>query len=350
VLIPLRTRLALGAALWLLTFASPAEAELKAIWGPTTLADGRSAFPIYRDLGVEVLQRQLSWRAVAIRRPARARNPSDRAYRWPAELDATMAAASASGIRIALMVKETPRWAGGGPQGSRAPRDVADYARFLRAASRRYPAVRHWMIWGEPTRMGSFAPMPKNRRRGPRAYASLLDAAYGALKRESKRNIVIGGMTYTIGEVLPADFLRWMRLPGGRRPRLDWYGHNPYSVRFPDLSQDPYVPGLRDFSDIDTLARELRRAYPAQRPRLWLSEFSISSDRANRAFSFFLSRAEQARWLTAAFRIAHAHRYVAGLGWYSLLDEIDRPGSLTTGLMTAAAQPKPAYRAYKRAP
>ena len=312
-------RLAFVTLLCVLAVGAPAQAGIKAIWGPARMPDGSSAFPVYKDLGVDMIEEQVSWRDIAITRPVSPRDPADPAYRWPGALDAMVNGATASGIRVALLVKRTPRWAGG-RNGARVPTRARDYADFLVAAARRYPQVRHWMIWGEPTRVGSFAPMPRNRRAGPRAYAVLLDAAYRALKRERRSNVVIGGMTWTLGKVTPPDFLRWMRLPNGRRPRLDWYGHNPFSARIPKLSQDTYYKGLRDFSDIDTLAAEVRRAYPRRRPKLWLSEFTVQSEHASYAFSFYVSPKAQAAWVRAAYRIAARTPYVAGVGWWTLLD------------------------------
>jgi hypothetical protein len=324
---------------------------MKAIWGPNVLPDGRSAFPVYEQLGVDVLERQLVWRDVAVSRPARPRDPGDPAYRWPADLDVAIAEASRHGIRVALMVRGTPGWANGGRSEAQVPDDVRDYADFVTAAARRYPGVRHWMVWGEPTREGVVEPMTPSSPSGPRAYARLLDRAYGALKAVRRSNVVIGGMTWTVGVQRPTRFLRWMRLPSGRPPRLDWYGHNPFSVRFPDVRKRPYDPGLRDLSDIDTLHREVARTYrrSGRRPRLWLAEFTVPSDRANRAFSFFVSRRRQASWLSAAFRIAKRERYVAGIGWYSLLDEADPVNGITTGLLDAGGRPKPAFEAFRRA-
>ena len=72
--------------------ASPASAEAaanKAIWGPAEV-DGRSQFPIYHDLGVDIYQAKLDWDQVAPTRPAHPKNPADPAYRWPAELDFVM--------------------------------------------------------------------------------------------------------------------------------------------------------------------------------------------------------------------------------------------------------------------
>ena len=131
-----------------------------------------------------------------------------------------------------------------------------------------------------------------------------------------------------------------MRLPDGAPPRLDYYGHNPYSTRFPKLAEGPVLQigteilesrqgkpktlGDRDINDIDTLHAELAAVYrhrPGGTPKLWLSEFSISSDSPSRAFDFFVSRPAQATWLTAAFKLVDSVSYVAGLGWYELLDE-----------------------------
>lgn len=344
------------AACSLAAAAGSAQARpLKSIWGAPTLLDGSSAFPVYRDLGVDVLQIQLLWADVAPRRPRNPRDPDDPAYRWPAVVDQAVELARLNGIGMALMVRTSPPWANGGRSSEWAPKP-AHYARFLTAASRRYPSVRRWMIWGETNRATIFRPLPADRPRGPRTYARLLDAAYGALKRRSRRNVVIGGMTFTFGEVMPARWLRWMRLPGGRRPRLDVYGHNPFTREKPNLRLGLYkaYPHARDISQLDTFSRELHRAYRSQRrfrragPRLWLSEFTVSSDRPNRAFDFAVSRREQAAWLRGGYRIARRVK-ADGFGWFNLQDEpdtIDR--GMTMGLLTNSGARKPAYRAFKR--
>ena len=222
------------------------------------------------------------------------------------------------------------------------PRRVGDYADFMIAAARRYRTVPYWMVWGEPTRGDTFKPMPPNAS-GAEGLRADARSRLGALKGVRRSNVVIGGMTWTGGVVSPPKFMRWMRLPNGRRPRLDWYGHNPFSVRSPRLSRSPYAPGVRDFSDIDSLHGNWARI-PRRTPRLWLSEFTVSARRSNRAFAFHVSEREQARWFRAACRIACRKRYVAGLGWYTLLDEPEAPGSLTSGLLDLAAGRSPPTR------
>lgn len=354
-----RTLICLG-AVCLLAFTSPPTAAakgVKSIWGPVSMPDGSSAFPIYRDLGARVFQVGLHWSGTAASRPADPTNPNDPAYTWPRTVDQAIREGRRYGIKVAVLVLNSPPWANGGRPPQWAPNN-SDYARFLTAASRRYRPVRHWMIWGESNRAKVFLPLPRFSPVGPRRYATLLNSAYHALKRRSRRNIVIGGMTFSFGPVRPRDFLRWMRLPNGKPPPLDWYGHNPFSPRFPDLRDHGYsgAPGVRDMGDIDTFAQEIRRTYRGKyrafrrrAPRLWLSEYTISSDRASSDFDFFVSRRQQARWLTAAYRIACRQPYIAGMGWFGLLDApATEPRGITSGLMTYEGQRKPAYHAYKR--
>jgi hypothetical protein len=324
---------------------------LKMMWGPVFLPSGNSAFPIYHRLGVNVFEIELVWDRVALSRPAQPTNPNDPAYQWPSELDLAVHEASLYGIKLSVLVQRSPGWANGGQPDYWEPNNPSDYANFLIAAARRYPSVHHWMIWGEPTLPGNFAPMPANSPVGPEHYAVLLNAAYNALKSVSRKNIVIGGDTFTAGLVTPEDFIKWMRLPNGKPPPLDYYGHDPYSrpPRFPNLREQPYSPGIRDLNDIDTLEAQLQHTYH-RLVKLWLAEWSIPSDSPSFAFSFYVSRKDQARWLRAAFRLVNSVDYVAGFGWFTLLDGSPSiPGHLTNGLMTWDVHPKPAYYAYKRA-
>jgi hypothetical protein len=322
---------------------------LKMIWGPVNLPNGSSAFPTYHRLGVQVFQIDLTWADTAPTQPADATNPADPAYRWPAALDQAVQQAAQYGIRVCLLVKGTPPWANNGLTPAWAPNNASDYGNFLIAAARRYPSIHDWMIWGEPNRddFSDFRPMPPNSPVGPRRYALLLQAAYRALKSVSRSNVVIGGDTWSFGIVEPADFIRWMRLPNGRPPQLDYYGHNPFGRRFPRLAK-PYFPGGRDIDDIGTLEAQLAGIYHRKVP-LWLSEFTISSDHPNAAFNFSVSRRQQARWVTAAFRLVNSVSYVAGLGWFELLDQPQGAQSLTDGLMTWDLKPKPAFYAYQHA-
>jgi hypothetical protein len=214
------------------------------------------------------------------------------------------------------------------------------------------------MVWGEPSRRDNFLPLPRFEGTGPRRYARLLDAAYGALKGESRRNMVIGGNTFTTGDVSPKAFIRNLQLPGGRTPRMDMYGHNPFSAREPSLGKGPLGHGFADFSDLDTLARwidrDLGRAPGGRRLPLFLSEFTVPTDHPNYEFNFWVTRETQARWLRSALRIARRWDRIYTLGWYSLYDEPPngpngaQGDEVNRGLLDWRGGKKPAYRAFRR--
>jgi hypothetical protein len=330
----------------------PHPSALKAIFGPVTLPNGTSAFPVYHRLGVQTLELDLSWNRTAPTRPGEPTNPADPAYRWPAELESAIAQAARYHIAITLLVEGFPAWSNGNRESSWAPLDPMDYANFLTAASRRYPRVRQWMILDEVNSTRSFNPLPAGSPAGPELYAQLLQDAYGVLKAVSPANMVIGGMTYSAGTISTHHFIAWMRLPDGRPPQMDYYGHNPYSVRFPALGKRQFSPLVCDIDDLGTLESQLRGVYGSSGhvPELWLSEFGIGNG-PSPSFDYYVSRSVQARWVTAAYRVADALPYVAALGWYELLDDPpSSPGRLTEGLLTDTGVPKPAFYAYAAAP
>jgi len=327
----------------------------KSMWGPAVV-DGVSQFPIYADLGVGIWQTGLRWNRVATRRPAQPGDPSDPAYAWPAELDAAIADAARHGISVALLVMGTPAWANGGRSARWAPRS-ADYSDFLTAASHRYPAVRHWIIWGEPTKASNFQPLRRDRGqrlkgrglRGPRIYARMLDRAYRALKAVSPANIVIGGNSFTVGTVRPRRWIQALRLPNGRPPRMDLYGHNPFSARRPVLSQPPLRHGYADFGDLDTLSRWLDRNLGPRKLKLFLSELSLPTDHANHEFNFWLTREKQASWIRDTLRETRRWSRIYTFGYLGLYDDALRPDGLQVerGLLERNGTRKQAYAAFR---
>jgi hypothetical protein len=330
----------------------------KAIWGPPRV-NGVSQFPIYRRLGVAIYQMQLNWASVAPTRPAKPTDPRDPAYRWPSDVGYALSQARRHRMRVLLQVSGSPPWANGGHgEAGWAPRRPSVYAQFVRAAARRYRRVHLWMVWGEPNRAATFRPEPeavrrrsltKSQARWPRRYARMLDDAYGVLKGVSKRNVVIGGNTPTVGDISPRLWIRNLRLPGGRPPRLDWYGHNPFTARRPDLRRPPLSRDEYDFSDLrrlysvvhDNLARRRH-----QRIRLFLSEWTVPTAPGDREFNFYVDPPVQARWIRDGFRIVNHWSGIAGLGWIHVFD--DPPGGDSTGgLLDFQGHRKPGYYAFR---
>jgi hypothetical protein len=322
----------------------------KAIWGPVSLG-GQSQFPIYADLGAGIYEYSMSWATVAPTRPRDPANPADPAYHWPAELDLANSEAQRYGMKVSVLLLYAPPWANGGKPDYFAPRNPRDFANFAAAASRRYPSVNLWMIWGEPSIASHFAPF--SRMKSPRRYASLLDASYGALKSVNPHNLVIGGNTITTGDVRPLDWIRRMKLPNGRPPRMDMYGHNPFSPREPNLKSRPVKRGLADTSDLDSLTgwldRYLHRGKRNRNLKIFISEWTIPTEQGGNLFGFWADQQTVARYLSRALAIDHQLPRVYTLGWFYLYDEQPNAAGNQNnwGLLTYNGTPKPAYYAFK---
>jgi hypothetical protein len=377
-----RPVLLLGLTATMMLAAVPAAgAAVKSIWGPSTLPVGNancpsgpdpcSAFPIYAQLGAKNYQMQVPWDRAAPTRPANPRDPNDPAYKWTSSADSAIQQAAQNGMSVAILVQGTPAWANGGKGRQWVPDNLQDYADFMYAISRRYPTVHHWMIWGEPEYGINFQPMPPNSPVGPRVYASLLDAAYAALKQANPANLVIGGMTLNGGgPVSTPDFVRWLRVGKGKKkrpPRMDLWGHNPFEFRYPNIKKKP-IGKFRGLDDVDTLYREIQRAYGVgtkgkgkkavaarkglKPPKLWLSEWTILSEQSPNLFGgFHVTPAQQAAYITAAYRMVQKLKYVKALGWYRLDDE-PNTGQIGAawGLLTGDGARKPSFDAYAAVP
>lgn len=357
-------------------FAAPAadaKADLKkAIWGPAQV-DGVSQFPIYRDLGVGIYQMAVDWRETAPTKPADALDPNDPAYKWDPNVDFAVGEAKKYGIKMLIRVWQTPAWANGGSKGNAPPSDPQDYARFTEAVAKRYPGVHLFMVWVEPIRANLYLLHPTSspnyytnpkattrlpsfttqQRADAQGYAQLVDATYGRLKALSSKNLIIGGNTTTSGDVDPFNWARWMRLKNGKPPRMDMWGHNPFGTRAPNLKKDQITAGTADFSDLDVfvpwLDRWLKRGGRNPKLKLFISEYTAPTDVANYAFPFHVTRAVQAKWLTAGLKIAKSWSRIYSFGWFMLYDSKRADGQETRwGLIDATGVKKPAYYAFKR--
>lgn len=334
--------------------ATSARAALKAMWGPG-IAHGVSRFPVYHDLGVSVYEDRLEWAVIARAKPHHPTDPSDPAYHWPAEVARSVALAQRYHMKVALQIIGAPRWANGGRPWNWAPKSAYDYARFATAAARRYPSVRLWMIWGEPSRSHNFNPFIRAPRFvhlngpqqvAPHLYARLVDAAYGALKALSRANLVIGGMTYTTGDISPQQWIENLRLPDGMPPRMDMYGHNPFSYRDPQLANPPSGEQNIDFSDLGRLATLVDRYLGRPRHtrlKLFISEWTVPTA-FDQEFNFYVDPPVQVRWIADSLRIGRELKSIYAIGWIHLYDE---PPVSYGGLLTVHGVKKPGYFAWK---
>ena len=321
----------------------------KAIWGQV-FRDGVNQFPIYKQLGVSIYETQVFWSTVARWRPRNPTDPSDPAYAWPVEVSQAIAQADRFGMHVLIQLVGTPPWANGGRPPNWAPAHPGDFAAFATAAARRYRSVHLWMIWGEPTRRTRFEPLtpaPPDtsldpaQQRAPHTYARLLDSAYGALKHLSGRNLVIGGCTYTTGDIDTQQWIENLRLPGGRVPRMDMYAHNPFSFQDPSFSDLPSPNGEVQFPDLPRLARWIDRYLHRPLP-IFLSEWTIPTA-ADTEFNFYVEPMVAAQWIRDGLRISRHWRRIYALGWINVYDS---PPRTYGGLLTQGGAPKPSFYAF----
>ena len=329
---------------------APASGFSKAIWGEV-YRGGVNQFPLYHKLGVGIYEASLAWPEVASRRPRHATDPSDPAYRWPVAIGEAVAQARRYHMRVLLQIIFTPGWANGGGAVNVPPPDPRDYAAFAKAAARKYPSVHLWMVWGEPDRTPNFsltqrvAPgtrLTPAQQAAPHVYAQLLDAAYAQLKSVSRHNLVLGGSTWSGGNIDTQRWIENLRLPNGRRPRMDIYAHNPFSDKAPSFSQ-PFSPlGQVQFSDLPELGNwidhYLRHGMP-----IFISEFTIPTA-ADREFQFYVDPPVAAQWVTKALRLSRHWKRIYGLGWVHVYDD---PPLSNGGLLTVQGRPKPDYYAFE---
>ena len=345
--------------------AAPARDRPRLSWPTKCIADspqsrgGSWIFPELRSLRARVWMGGLSWAQVAPTRPTDPRSPDDQAYAWPANLDLALKKARAYGIEPVLYVNGFPAWSNGGRDPTWVPKNPADYGDFMAAAVARYPQVRRWIAFSEPSHKLNFQPQGDRGRRAPRLYAQLLDAAYRAMHAVRRNVVVIGGNVHPAGwnddgTTAPDTFLRYMVLPNGRRPQLDMFGVNPYTERRLDMAL-PHRPGRVDFNDLDWLTRQLDRYWPGRRLQLFIEEFGWNTEHEAIGWLYVVSRRKQAADLPKAYRIAARFPRINTMCWFQLYDAPpEKPGTIwlnwTSGLQTWQGVRKPSWRAFAGVP
>jgi len=365
---PRLSAVAAAAAITIIAFlllAGPTEARYnprKAVWATDTI-NGKPALPIFKQLGVGIYSIAIDWSAIAKRRPKHARDPRDPAYDFWGNIGGRIDQAHRYGFRINIEITKSPAWANGGHPKSWAPKNPNDYADFAVAVARRYRFVHLWMVWGEPSRRVNFMPytsapwrattLAPGQARGPGRYAQILDATYGALKKLNRSNLIIGGNTYAAGDIRTDAWIRNMKLPGGKPPRMDLYGHNPFSFREPSLTDGPWGFGLRDFTDLDLVESAVNRFLARPRGKrsikLFLAEWCVPTQKDSE-FHFAVDEATQARWIRSAFRIANRRNSpIYSLGWIHMADSTSKDGKYRsrTGLYRENGTAKPGLKAFK---
>jgi hypothetical protein len=300
-----------------------------------------------RDIGSGVVRLNLWWPQVATTRPANPTDPADPAYRWAA-VDASVADATARGLRVLHSIETTPTWAEQGerPASARAGSwqpDPAALGAFAGAAARRYAGVvRAWQIWNEPNLSFYLAPQWRNGRMfAPTRYRAMLNAAYSAIKAVDPANLVVTAGTGPYGDplpggqrIMPARFWRAVLCLTGTRLKplscpapasFDVIAHHPYGVRGPTShalnADDVAVPDLGKLTRIVRAAVHERTVLPARPKPLWVTEISWDSRPPD---PDGVAAEQQADWLADSLAVLW-RQGVELVTWFRIRDQAPVP-------------------------
>ena len=288
-------------------------------------------------LGVDVVRVNLRWDEIAAKRPAKPTSNVDPAYRWAAA-DVLLGGLRERGIVPVVTLVGTPRWANGGRASNWAPTSASALANFAYAAAKRYPHVRHWVIWNEPNKYWQLRPT------SARTYVRvLLNPAYDALKRANRSNLVAGGVTAPRGGSGSVSPVKWIRGMDHAHARLDAYAHHPYPV---SRGETPTAGGCRScenitMANLERLLSTVARAFGPK--RIWLTEYGYQTNPPDRMLG--VSQAAQARYLAEASLRAYRAPRVDMLIHFLVRDE-DHVGRWQSGLFTFGNAPKLAASAF----
>jgi hypothetical protein len=289
-------------------------------------------------MGVTLVRFTLRWSEIAPARPGDARDPDDPAYRWESA-DEVLRSLATHGMVPIVTLWGAPAWSNGGHGANWIPRSKWSLAAFAYAAQKRYPFVRHWLIWNEPNQRRWLRPG------SPSEYTrTLLNPAYGSLKAANRNTLVGGGVTAPRGGSGGVSPVRWIRGMRAAHAKLDAYAHNPYPLR---RNETPWTGGCGHCETITmaTLGRLIRhvRADLGSRVRIWLTEYGYQTNPPDHMLG--VSRTLQARYVGDAARRAFNAPGVDMLVHYLYRDE-PAVGRWQSGFMTSRGSAKPARRAY----
>jgi len=240
--------------------------------------------------------------------------------------DRVVLAAARRGLGVLPVVHGTPDWAAEAPdEFASAPRDPADFGRFLEALVARYgpsgslwrehPEVRRrpirdWQVWNEPnlTRYWSRQPFA-------RSYVRLLRTARRALRRADRRaRVILAGLPNESWVALRAIYRA-----GGRRS-------------FDAVALHPYTGRPRNVVRLAEFARRVMRRYGDRRKPLWITELSwpAAKGKTDGTVGFETDDRGQARRLREGLRrlaVARRRLRIERVYWYTWLSAEAGPSS-----------------------
>jgi hypothetical protein len=351
-----------------------------AVYASADTAERTAAFETTVDAGAGIVRVTVSWREIASRQPAEARNPADPAYDF-SEADRAIDGAAAQNLDVLVILNSAPGYAEGPNRPATAPAGTWDpdpgaFADFAAAVATRYsgsfaglPRVRYFQAWNEPNLSGYLTPQYQGgTATSPGHYRQMLNAFFAAIKGVHPDNQVVTAGTAPYGDppggdrVRPLIFWRDVLCLRGRKLKdaecptkanFDILAHHPINTSGgPRRSAvDPDDASTPDFKYI---ARTLRAAERAKNvgtkgPHpLWATELWWDSNPPDPVEGVPIRK--HARYIEEALYILwkQGARVVINLQLQDdAFDRQDRSGDTSTGVLFADGSRKPAYTAFR---
>lgn len=251
------------------------------------------------------------------------------------KFDRAVELASARGVEIVGKLVYSAVWASSAPAGTPSadvkyypPTDMAAFAAYARAVVERYKdTVKVWEVWNEPNHPSFWKPTPNASR-----YASLLTAAYAAIKAADPTATVLGGALAGFDEKYMAAVHA-----AGAGASYDALAIHTYVAGPPEASaMSLWIDGALGFLD--------RTGNGSK--RLWITELGWST--CTNGCAAGVTEANQASYLEHAYLDAIA-RGVRGVMWFSMKEYGTSTGVIDNyGLVEASGRTKPAYAALSK--
>lgn len=295
----------------------------------TTIGDpaevGRQA-RLMEDAFVRMTREEFEWKRI---------EPRKGYFEW-GRFDQAVEIARSHQIELLGKLVYSAPWASSAPAGTSPasavyypPKSVVDFADYARAVVERYKDRVHvWEIWNEPNTSIFWKPAPNAA-----AYASLLKAAYAAIKAEDPTaTVVLGGLAG-----FDKAFLDGIR-SAGAWASFDALGIHTYTVGPPESSTAA--------AWLDQAQSYVERY--GTKP-LWITELGWSTYAGSGSGYIGVSESTQASYLARAYLDA-ATRGVRGIFWYDLIEDGSSTTSLSQnyGVVEQGGRQKPAYKALQR--
>ena len=300
---------------------------------------GQKQLELAANLGLEVARIGVSWRLM---HPDQNKTP---AGFWPG-LEQAVSVAESKGMKVILVVSETPCWASGDPSkicrsdGNHSynprypPADVNDYANAMQELVKHFGnRIYAWEIWNEPNiahfwpthgvrNFDGFWPDPVFSTEvflieveAAAEYAELLKAAYVAIKSVDKFATVLGG------SIAGADTFYLNALyNAGIKGRFDALAIHPYTAVLAfNLNDTPtgcVKPPWCYKTGVEKVRELMVDVYDDDKP-IWFTEFGVSSFHG---YGGIGDEQKQADFLAETLEIMKNWDFVPVAAWFNLVD------------------------------